>query len=149
MQQNDYCGGAAPSEEQMNPKPFPVANMTLYVKPSGTNNNRAVIDSIVSDKDGKFTISLPAGTYCFLEKWKTKKYSVPADNDFVTYDTACYRQQFNQCDFVLEVKKGMKDPQIVLQRHCEWTTPCQSYHGPLPPSAPPTNRGGHQPGHQE
>jgi hypothetical protein len=135
LQQSDYCGGAA--------------NVKLYIKKSGTNTNKPAIDSIVSDKDGKFTVWLTPGVYCFVEKWKTEKYTLPANNSYVTYDSACYRQRYDQCDFVLEVKKDMNEPQIVLRRHCAWTTPCQSYNGPLPPSAPPSNRGGYQPGHQE
>lgn len=149
LQISDYCGGAAPSEEQQNPRPLPRANAKLYVRASSSNDGSRIIDSILSGSDGKFTVSLTPGTYCLIEKPKTEKYAVPVDTKYVTFDTACHRKLYQQCDFVLEVKQGMKQPEIVLRHYCMWRRPCEAYNGPLPPSAPPVNRGGHQPGHQE
>ena len=143
---HDYCGGAAPTEDQRNPKPYPSRNTTVYFR--SMVNNR-VIDSAVSDSAGNFTVQLLKGDYCIVEKWKTEPFVLPANTKYETYDSACYRKQYQQCDQTLSVKGKAEGVKITLQRHCAWTRPCVSYHGPMPPAAPPVNRSGNQPGHQE
>lgn len=146
---HDYCGGARPGEDQLHPKPYPVNGTVMYIRKANSNDGSRIIDSAVTDKDGKFTVKLAPGTYCFVEKWKKDKYVAPQNTQFATWDTACYRKRYNVCDYTFQVKGDTAQPRITLRKHCPWTTPCSHYNGPFPPSAPPVNRSGNQPGHQE
>jgi len=147
---HDYCGGARLAEDQVNKQTYPVAGTTLYICRQGSDGNRQhYFDSIVCDSAGHFTTKLPAGKYCFVQKWRTEPLVYPVNTKFETWDTACYRQDYNNSDFILTVKGKMPAVKITLRRYCSWTRPCCTFTGPLPPSAPPTNRGGNQPGHQE
>lgn len=148
---HDYCGGARVVEEDPSPKPYPAPQgTTLYVRRGGSAIDKTtVIDSVTCDTAGNFKMKLAPGTYGFYEKWKTEHFVMPANTQFETWDTACYRYNYNKPDFQLTVKAKMKDVKITLYRHCSWSRPCCQYHGPLPPGAAPTNRNGNQPGHQE
>lgn len=143
---HDYCGGAKPTEEQINPRPYSVKGTTLYIRRSSDNK---IVDSAVTDSAGNFKVQLVAGKYCFVEKWKTETLVIPANSKYETWDTACYRKQYNTCEYSLDLKQKTSGVNIILRRHCAWTRPCCSYRGPMPPSAPPVNRSGNQPGHQE
>lgn len=145
-----YCGGARPSEEILHPKPLAVHGITLYIRKTLMNSSEnQIIDSVVSGFDGSFSIQLPAGTYCFIEAAKKAQMKMPVNDQYNTYDTACYRKNYNTCDFSVDVKSNISKIEIVLERRCPWNRPCVQYKGPLPPSAPPVNGNGHQPGHQE
>ncbi len=150
MELRNYCGGARPSEEILHPKPIATGRIKLFIRKSSTNEtSQPIIDSIVSAADGTFSIRLAPGTYCFVERKKKDAMVMPQDDKFNTYDPECYKKEYATCDFSIEVKTDVAKTEIVLERHCPWRTPCVNYHGPLPPSAPPGNRGGNQPGHQE
>lgn len=148
---HDYCGGARLSDEGAGPKPYPAPEgTTLYIRRGGSAADKTtVIDSVRCDTAGNFKIRLVAGTYTFFEKWKTEPLVMPVNSQYETWDTACYRYNYNKPDFSLTVKGKTKDVKITLFRHCSWSRPCCQYHGPLPPGAAPTNRRGNQPGHQE
>ena len=141
----DYCGGAQLVNEDR--PAVPASGTTLYIRKSG--GSKTVIDSIKTNDKGAFSISLSAGEYCIVEKWKKYPLVFPVNTDFQKWDTACYRKRYNECDFTLNVKSDTSDVKFILRKHCPWTTPCVQYSGPFPPAAPPTNRGGFQPGHQE
>jgi hypothetical protein len=142
---HDYCGGVRPANSTVF-QPYAVAGTTLYVRREGSP---LVIDSVVSDSAGKFSIRLQYGKYNFVEKWKVDPIVMPVNSKYETWDTACFRKEYNRADYFIEVTKPKKDVQILLPRHCAWSRPCCSYSGPKAPAAPPTNRGGFQPGHQE
>ena len=145
-----YCGGARPSEEILHPKPLAVHGIKLYIRKSSVNSvANAIIDSVVSGFDGGFSLQLPAGTYCFIEAAKSGPIKIPVNDQFNSYDTACYRKTYSTCDYSVDVKSNVSAVKIVLDRHCPWNRPCVQYKGPLPPSAPPVNGNGQQPGHQE
>jgi hypothetical protein len=141
---HDYCSGARPMEDER--RPYAAPGTKLYVRKSGSLQ---ILDSVTADSAGKFSIKLNAGNYCFVEKEKTAPLVMPKNSQHEVWDTACYRAEYNKCNFELTVSKNTSDVKITLRRYCAWTRPCCRYSGPLPPSAPPTNRGGFQPGHQE
>jgi hypothetical protein len=148
--QQHYCGGARPEPGMENPKTIPANRQKLYIRQGNLNSPTAtVVDSVIADESGNFSITLPQGNYCFIEEWKKPLYKDPVSDKYNRYDTACYRNQYMQCDYSLNLSANTKDINIVLDRPCNWNRPCVQYSGPLPPAAPPTNRGGHQPGHQE
>ncbi|MBI3509953.1 MAG: prealbumin-like fold domain-containing protein [Bacteroidetes bacterium] len=138
---SDYCGGARPSDDLLNAPAQPTAGIKLYVKTGSSNSDKcSIVDSVISDTAGKFQIDLAPGNYCFVEAWKKEKYSTPKNDQNSTYDTACYRKRYEECDYSIELNKPVGDAQIILQHHCPWTTPCVSYFGPLPPAANPRGR---------
>lgn len=148
--QQDYCGGARPADGQDGRRKFPQNGTTLYVCKQTFGGGRSrYFDSIVSDTAGRFSVKLPAGSYCFVEKWKTEPYVKPKDSQFEKWDTTCYRKEYDAYDFSLNVKGKTSGITLTVRRYCSWTRPCCTFSGPLPPAAPPTNRGGNQPGHQE
>ena len=139
--QGEYCGGAVPSEEQLHPKPAPAPALVLYVREGNVNTgSKKLVDSVTSDANGNFSLQLPAGNYCFVEGWKKGRLVMPKDDQFSSWDTACYRENYSSCDFSLDVKAATDSVKIILPRHCAWSQPCCSYHGPLPPAANPGPR---------
>jgi hypothetical protein len=136
-----YCGGAVPSETQLHPEPVPVAGMKLYLRKSGVNNPALpVIDSILTDSNGNFSIRLAPGNYCLVEAAKKGELHVPENDQYHDWDSACYRKNYQRCDYAFQLKANSTGNKITFDRHCPWSQPCCSYHGPLPPSAHP-----HQP----
>jgi len=138
-----HCGGAAPSPEmQQNERtPFAQPKTTIYFRDGNANyGNKAILDSVTSDETGKFSIHLPQGTYCVIEKYKTLPFKYPQDAD-ADWDTACYRNSFERCDFVLDVTKDIDSVKIVFAHNCIWRNPCvKSYHGPRPNQPAPGAR---------
>lgn len=150
MEIRPYCGGAAPSEEQRNPQPQALPLKKMYIKRGNMNKYPAtIIDSIVTDSMGKFAVLLPAGDYCVVEATKKGKLIYPQNSEYAQWDTACYRKNYERCDYQLQVKGKTKDVQIILQRYCSYSTPCQHYEGPLPPMAHPPQVPQEKPKHQE
>ena len=150
MEKQDYCGGAKPTEDMSNPAPVGKEGIKMYIRKSNVNSSdHTIIDSIVSGPEGTFSVQLPAGEYCFIETWKKGPLVYPQDDANTTWNKECYKKSFETCDLTLQVKENTSGHQIVLHRRCPWRNPCNTYRGPLPPSAPPVNRGGFQPGHQE
>jgi len=146
MEMRTYCGGAQPSPEMMESinKPAPIPFGKVFVKKGTENKEKSeVIATIVADSIGNFSISLPAGTYCLVEEWKTKKFVLPENNEFQTVDSTCYRNLYNTGDYQLTISdKNIDGVKVIYHRHCPWGQPCISYHGPLPPMAQPNpNRG--------
>lgn len=146
LETRSYCGGAAPPPGMLaqlaTPTPIPLGK--LFVKKGETNiENAPIIATIVADTSGKFSISLPAGTYCLVEEWKSKKLVMPANDQYQTVDTTCYRKLYNAADYQLVVSnKNVGDVKIIFHRSCPWNQPCINYNGPLPPMAHPTNERG-------
>jgi hypothetical protein len=133
-----YCGGAAPPPELEHPIPKPKEGIKLLIREGNYNNpEEPVIDSLISDKEGKFIIKLAPGTYSLIEPWKKGKFAVPQNSQYTTYDTACYRKRYYESDYTLVVKNKMKDVAITFQRYCSWSQPCVKYDGPKPPAANP------------
>lgn len=136
-----YCGGMAPTEQMRiaSDKPFPYPNRTIYLRQGNGNfDEKKVIDSITSDSLGNFSHKLKAGIYCIVEKQKTVPFKYPVNTAEVTWDTACYRKNYQRCDFVLEVNQNLDSLKIVMSRDCYWKNPCmKTYIGPRPSSARP------------
>lgn len=148
--QQHYCGGARPEPGMENPQTIPANGQKLYVRKGNLNSpTTTVVDSVIADAEGNFSITLPQGIYCFIEGWKKPLYKDPVSDRYNKYDTACYKNQYMQCDYSLGLSANTSNVNIILDRPCNWNRPCVQYSGPLPPAAPPTNRGGNQPGHQE
>ena len=141
METRDYCGGAVPTPELLAicNTPAGISMGKLFIKKGNFNKGKSpVIDSIVADKEGKFSIQLPAGTYCLVEDWKAKPFLLPENDEMQTVDSACYKNLYDACDYQLTVTdKNIDSVKIIFHRTCAWKKPCIEYHGPLPPVAHP------------
>lgn len=128
------CGGARPpknAEEEMR-KPKPLANKKLIVRKGNTNSEKAkIVAEITTNDEGKFELSLPSGTYSFIDASKTK-FIIPANDKFSTYDGACLKTEFAKPDGLLTVKEGENKIEINFHNHCFYKKPCQTYTGPMP-----------------
>lgn len=137
-QTESYCGGAKPSEEQLQilNTPRPLASKTIYIKIGRRNaNGTPVYRKVVTDGEGRFQIKLKAGTtYCFVEDWKGEPFQAPQNTEFVTWDIACLKDRYSTPDFILAVKKS-KNPVVKITYHkpCFYRPYCGQYSGPLPP----------------
>jgi hypothetical protein len=140
MQTVSYCGGAQPSKEILDscntPRGVPFGK--LFVKEGSKNGESSkIVDTIVANANGNFSISLPAGDYCLVEEWKSKPYKLPLKTKDQTVDSACYKNLYNTCDFQLNItNKDVENIKILFHRKCLFNQPCVSFHGPLPPVAP-------------
>ena len=135
---SSYCGGAQPSEELLEElrKPLAKANKLIYIKRGSANNENAkVMYTATTDEDGKFAISLPVGyTYCFVEEWKSKPFTIPKNTEFVKWDVDCLKARYKEGDYVLQVKKK-NNSLVKINYHtpCFYKPYCGDYSGPLPP----------------
>lgn len=130
-----YCGGAAPTEEVLEPfkKRKPYAFKTVYVY-----KGDKCVDSLITDsagwikrkiKKGKYKIYLP------YKHFKTVPYGIVAE-----YDMVCLQKEWSVPDGTLDVSwKGMV---FVNKRightFCPWQYNCLKERH-IPPSAPKQN----------
>ena len=137
-QTESYCGGAKPSDEQLQilNTPRPLGAKTLYIKIGRRNaNGTPIYRKVVTDEQGRFQVKLKAGTtYCFVEDWKGQPFQAPQNTEFVTWDLACLKDRYATPDFVLAVKKGKNHiVKITYHKPCFYRPYCGQYSGPLPP----------------
>ena len=143
VQTSDYCGGAAPPQEMIDElireKPFP--DKELYIREGNVNLlSKPIIKGFVSDKDGKFEISLPQGRYCVIEKIKKENFKIldfteinkrlPSYSQYHVESEQCFKDWWKNCDKILVVdNQDIKD--FVIKFHHSCGQPCVSG-GPLP-----------------
>lgn len=68
-----FCGGARLTykQEKAIRTPHPLSGKKLYIRKGDTNKlKNPVIDSIVTGDSGYFSLSLPPGSYCIIDKQK-------------------------------------------------------------------------------
>ena len=116
IQTSAYCGGAAPPQELIDElrreKPFP--DKELYVREGDINLlSKPIIKEFVSDKDGKFEISLTPGKYCIIEKIKKEELKIPdfteinkqlpSHSQYRIESEQCFKDWWKTCDEILVV----------------------------------------------
>ena len=128
------CGGARPPKhvaEEMQ-KPKPLANKKIIIRKGNTNSQKAkIVAEVTSDAEGKFEVSLPAGTYSFVGAEKTKLI-IPKNDEHNTYNAECLKQNFAKPDGLLTVKEGENKIEINFHNPCFYKKPCVKYTGPMP-----------------
>lgn len=141
LQTQSYCGGAAPPQEIIDglATPKPLANKTLYLK-NGSTNSQGPYLAFTTDSQGRFALSLPAGTYCVVEDYKRDapdaeayKKSMGAPGSCATVNPSCLAVLWQECDASFTV--GSADTNLTVQsnRRCPWSTRCIEWGCPLPP----------------
>ena len=137
-----FCGGARPTDEMLEKfnTPQPLAGKKLYIRSGAVNNlKKRIIQTIVSDSTGHFTVYLPAGTYCLIQEPQIKKLNVEpyrkSQSQFITLDEACLKRWWSECLLTFTVgSSGRNDLKINFNAPCFTDgTPCLEYNGPMPP----------------
>ena len=117
-------------QELKSPKPF--EGKKLYIKKCKKNSlRRTVIKEVTADSSGSFYISLPAGTYCIVEEYKTiKLQGVPPSGP----KNKCLEKQWSCCDYLLKLPEE-KNQIININYHhyCEGQSPCEKQNGEFTP----------------
>ncbi len=140
-----YCGGMRPTDEdyyeRTRPKPM---SGTFYIRKGLFNDvNEKIIDTIVSDAFGKFSIRLPKGEYCIIGhdrldsgyvKSILKNHSKPTQY-YSAADSNCLFRWLKSplASFILD---SVETISISWDIHhpCSWDDiTCVDYFGPLPP----------------
>lgn len=140
MHTRAYCGGAAPSEQMLNSyrTPTPLPSLKLYLRGGRTNIvTRPVIDSTMTDAEGRFTFNVPNGEYCILTKSRIKP-PVAANYDSNTFEIVedCIDEWIVVCDATFSVAdQDVEGLGLTLHKECfkEDFNPCIRYIGPMPP----------------
>ena len=143
VQTSDYCGGTAPPQEMIDEltreKSFP--DKELYIREGNFNLlSKPIIKEFISDKYGKFKISLPQGQYCVIEKIKKEDFKIPdfieinkqlpSYSQYYVESEQCFKDWWKNCDKMLVVENQyIKD--FVIKFHHSCCQPCVSG-GPLP-----------------
>lgn len=131
-----YCGGAYPSEDQLN-------NYTAY---SGDiiliNNKDSTRTVIPSFQNGEYYLNLEPGSYSIKEGYKNVTFEqfLSANNrgysqDIVSGDDDCYKNWWKSTlhDFIVTDSEGVLTINCSISSSCYTdVNPCDYYIGPLP-----------------
>lgn len=139
----EVLSGIRPTEEMEKEwrRPKPAIKKTYYIRRGSTNKyTRKMYRVFKTDSAGNFTVKLPPGSWCIVEKPKRDRLKKPdytAQNkqlrSFEQYqvgDQKCFDEWYAQCDATVEIK----DKDITgfnFNIHYSWNPPCVSG-GPIP-----------------
>ncbi len=136
VETNDYCGGAAPTEEMLEwlRKEKPVPRKELFVRAGTANGSSRILLKFTTDAEGNFKISLPSGDYCIIEESKREPPKVPHTSkgawNAAGSQPTCLQKWYGTCDKTLTVgQQDLKDVLIKFHRTCN--PPCTTG-GPPP-----------------
>lgn len=105
----DYCGGAAPSEEIIKnlATEKPLANTQLFLKAGNSDlRDKPILQTLTTDANGNFELSVAAGTYSLVVREKTQDFSKGIMAKFGN-TPECISWQ-NSPNIVIVVKKSSK-----------------------------------------
>jgi hypothetical protein len=135
-----YCGGAAPSEQMLERyrTPAPLAGLTLYLRAGRTNIlNRPIVDSTVTDGEGRFVFNLPKGEYCIITKARlSRPKATKYDPSQFEISEGCVDDWIVNCDATFTVAdQDVEGLGLQFYKECfkEEFNPCIHYIGPMPP----------------
>lgn len=136
-----YCGGASPTweMEEAAARVKPYSGKWLYIKQGDTNLlETPVIDSVVTDAEGRFSINLPPGEYCMVatEQCDREIFSRYRDTrGYARADSVCMEKWWGSCLRQFTVAEAeVKGVDIHYYKACYLPLgiPCLQYSGPIP-----------------
>lgn len=139
---SNYCGGAAPSKEQLAWHRTPRPHQTVvYVKSAGDPHwEQTLIDSTATDENGYFELWLEPGEYTILTAEQNDKNHLSnvlsCGNNYVLVDEDCVREWFAKGLFQVSVSNEfVEDLNHNFYSRCfvPYAIPCLDYTGPYPP----------------
>jgi hypothetical protein len=102
---SSYCGGIPPPPELVKELGTPKAEvgLTLLFREGELNDPKSrIFSEVTTDAEGRFSVTLPVGTYCIVEDAKRKKGPLPTAGDLVANEQ-CYNTWLSTCDAVLHL----------------------------------------------
>lgn len=142
-----WCGGAMPSPSQRERR---LPEQEPFVLKAGDRNTEVTPVATVTPKaDGSFSVKLPAGKWCVVEKarsdvppskaaMKPQPAGTPRAAMVGTPDYACLDSVWGECLEVFEVNASVKDVQVTRYVPCSFQVRCPAK-GELPPPPPPSS----------
>lgn len=137
---HSYCGGATPNPNKLRglqpPKGF--SGKRLFVRKGGYNDlNFPIVDTIVADTGGYFSIHLPQGTYTLISELHLD-HNILNQNFFGNYimvDDYCMDQWWKKGLKTITLKKDTSNNNFHFSDRCfiPVNIPCLQYTGPYPP----------------
>ncbi len=138
-----WCGGMAPDPQYLEEftKVKPYYGKVLYIREGlGNDINKPIVDTITSDKEGKYSIQLRKGTYTAVQQEHLTeevltKYTSKT-GQLRTKDPDCIRAWWDKGVMSFEVKgEDLTNLNIHIKRACfrPEGVPCLQYYGPYPP----------------
>jgi hypothetical protein len=135
-----YCGGVAPSAEQLQEitKPKPCLEKYFFLKKGDANSAKnPVIDVINVDSLGNFSFQLKQGVYCIIQDFQTKPIQLEnykSGNNFEYQGDDCMRKYWADCYQTIDLKSNINNLIITVYKQCFGNgNPCMIYTGPKPP----------------
>lgn len=132
---SDYCGGAAPSEHELEERsrPQPYIHQTFYIISGKQNKYKArIIKKVETNDSGYIDIKLPKGIYSLVEEYQTHPFAPKQNDQYTIWNNDCLRSKWKQPLLVLNVVKP-NHYTVNVHRHCFYRLDCMQYTGPLPP----------------
>ncbi len=134
-----YCGGAAPTKEQLAGFTDPLANEVFYIYKDERPASVTDMIRVTTDEQGKFSIDLKSGTYSVIcadkvlptEEFITKKKII---DQFYTYsDDSCFKTWRTTPDFTIDLTTTTEESVTISEKCFTGDNPCMQYTGPYPP----------------
>ncbi len=138
-----YCGGVDPGQDYLmelsQPKPY-VGKKMLIRKGLKNDFRKPIVDSLLTDEKGNFSLSLPPGSYCMIQplqrdstwhRMVLKNYS-----SIYVSDTACFKNWFQSGYYTFTVRdEAITGLKFHIDRTCFMpdAIKCAQYMGPYPP----------------
>jgi hypothetical protein len=137
-----YCGGAAPSREMMEEmsKPKPSVGTKIYFRKGKVNDlSQPIVDSLVVDDQGNYSINLPNGDFVMLlpemrdssaiKSWRAKESKIRVASE------ECLKDWFRKGIIAINVMDGsLNVANITLEKPCMLPlgSVCLRWDGPRP-----------------
>lgn len=140
-QTSSYCGGAMPTEEilQEMSKPVPYAGKVFYVRKGSVNNIKMpIVLSFTVNAKGEFSIDLPPGQYCLIQKEQVKTLNMKnyKSTTDLQIDENCLKEWWAKPYYAFQITdKNITDLKFNFYHACFVNSdiPCIEYVGPMPP----------------
>ncbi|MGZ3884322.1 MAG: hypothetical protein ACXVPQ_00900 [Bacteroidia bacterium] len=122
LQTHPYCGGARPTPEMEAAarEPQPYAGQKLFVI-----SDKGAKDSVMTDAEGNFKISLKPGIYKVYEPWKFHKQT-PNGEAKTDYNMDCLKKEWKKEDLKITITNKAK-PEVInnlTRGKCPWQQDC-------------------------
>jgi hypothetical protein len=119
-------------------RPVVYAGKRFYVREGSVNRlDKAIVDSFISDANGKFSIHLKPGTYSIIQPEQLKKIDYHLYNkESHEVDTVCLKKWWSDPYYLLTIKdRDITGLTFIFSHRCfvENDIPCIFYSGVMPP----------------
>lgn len=136
---SNYCGGAAPDPEMLRELQTPrgFSGKQLYIRKGKTNDlSMPIVDTIIADAEGHFSIQLPKGTYTIISEHQIDQSILNQDfGSGIFVDSLCLEEWWSNGLKTIVVDSDISGNDFHFTDRCfiPLDIPCLQYKGPYPP----------------